>query len=103
MRFLRKYIRAILLEEVDQNPDPDGDDKKKQPPEDLLIEPDMPEEKEKDQKEASAVSAGSAPSGAIRGSTSPLGTDSTYPSKKRRKKQKPSPSGGSDWYLPTKK
>lgn len=103
MRFLRQFIRAVLVEEVDQNPDPDGDDKKEQPPEDLLIEPDMPSENEDDQKEASAVASGGAPSGALRGTTSPLGTDSTYPSKKIKKKKKVAPSPGSDWYVPKKK
>ena len=104
MKFLRQYIRAILSEEVDQNPDPDGDDKKDQPPEDLLIEPDIPSEDEESQKkEASAVGAGGAPSGALRGSTSPMGTDSTYPSKKKKKKKAAVPSGGSNWYLPKKR
>ena len=86
MKFLRKYIRAVLLEEVDQNPDPDGDDKKDQPPENLLIEPDLPEESEEDRKEVSTVAAAGAPSGDLRGSTSPLGRKAPYPKKKKKKK-----------------
>tara|TARA_A100000164_G_C21658877_1_gene653941 strand:- start:127 stop:429 length:303 start_codon:yes stop_codon:yes gene_type:complete len=100
MKFLRKYIRAVLLEEVDQIDDPE--DKKEQPPENLLIEPDMPNEEE-DQKEASAIGAAGAPSGKLAGSTAPLGRDATYPAKKRKKKRKASaPSGGASWYLPKK-
>ena len=103
MRMLREFIRTILKEEVDQNPDPENGDKK-DPPEDLLIEPDMHSEDEESQKEASAVAAGGAPSGKIRGSTSPLGADATYPSKKKKKNGKSLARGGdSNWYLPKKR
>jgi hypothetical protein len=116
MRALREFIRSVLVEaeecpastatacpaEVDQNPDPEKDDK--DPTENLLTEPDIPSEDEDEQKEASAVGAAGAPSGVIRGSTSPLGTDSTYPRKKKKKKKEmTAPGGGSAWYLPKKR
>ena len=92
---------AVLLEEVDQIDDPE--DKKEQPPENLLIEPDMPsDDEEQKQKEASAVGAAGAPSGKLAGSTSPLGRDSSYPAKKKKKKKAAAPSGGLNWYLPKK-
>jgi hypothetical protein len=111
MFFLRQYIRALLVEAeadvcpsaVDQNPDPDKDDDKEEgPPENLLVEPDIISD-EKSKKEASAVAAGGMPSGALRGSTTPLGSDPTFPSKKKKKKKEAVPSGGASWYLPKKR
>jgi hypothetical protein len=119
MRALREFIRSILVEaeaeacpastdtacpaEIDQNPDPEKDDK--DPPENLLTEPDIPTEDEDEQKEASVVGAAGAPSGMIRGSTSPLGTDPTYPTKKKKKKKGTTLShgDGAAWYLPKKR
>tara|TARA_B100001123_G_C15342846_1_gene1035746 strand:+ start:4982 stop:5386 length:405 start_codon:yes stop_codon:yes gene_type:complete len=71
--------------------------------ENLLTEPDEIEDGDS-QEEVNAISTGGAAmasSGAIRGVTTPLGTDSTYPSKKKKKKKKASKKGDSNWYKAT--
>ena len=81
---LRSIIRLILESA-------ETEDKKEERPDDLLLEPDFPDEENEDQKEASAVGAGGgamASSGQIRGATTPLGTTATHPKKPRDLKKK---------------
>ena len=72
----------------------DGDEP--EPDENLLLEPDEPEEDE-DQREVSAISTGGASmvsTGALSGVTTPLGTGPTYPAGRKRKKKKRANRGG---------
>jgi hypothetical protein len=76
---LRKLIRFIL----ESNDSKDKDDG----PDDLLIEPDLPPNEDEEQNEMSVVGAvgGTAPSGAMRGATSPLGDKSVQTKSKKKK------------------
>ena len=87
---LRDFVRLILESEKEDDKEEKNDD--------LLLEPDYPNEESEDPKEASAVGAGGgamAPSGQIRGVTAPLGTGPTHPKKPKdaKKKKKNAPSG----------
>ena len=75
---LRQLIRLMIESE-------DKEEKR----EDLLTEPDLPETEE-EQTEASVVGAagGTAPSGALRGATAPLGSGSTSSDTKKKKSSK---------------
>jgi len=89
MYILRQYIRA-MLEELHEHSNyrlyldahaRGDDDGKKEPPEDLLTEPDLPESETYEQEEQNVVAN-------IAGVTTPLGTGPTYPvgRKKRRRR-----------------
>ncbi len=78
---LRQLIR-LMLESDSKDTDDEG-------PDDLITEPDMPPNEEEETREASVVGAagGTAPSGAMRGVSTPLGTGPTHPSKEKKKKK----------------
>ena len=87
---LRNFIRLIL-----EGEEKDSDEEKN---DDLLLEPDYPDDEAEETKEASAVGAGGgamASSGQIRGVTTPLGSGPTHPKKARdpKKKKKNAPAG----------
>ena len=79
---LRQLIRMMLESSGSEDKDDEG-------PDDLLTEPDLPPGDDEDQKEASMVGSagGSAPSGAMRGVTTPLGTGPTHPHPRKKKKK----------------
>ena len=74
---LREYIRHLLWESMNSAHDVDDEEK----PDNLLLEPDIVMEPEKEKDEQSVVAN-------IAGVTTPLGTGPTYPAKSRRKKEK---------------
>ena len=87
---LRDFVRLILESEKEDDKEEKNDD--------LLLEPDYPNEEKEEAKEASTVGAAGAamaPSGQIRGVTTPLGTGPTYPKKPKsvKKKKNNAPSG----------
>lgn len=86
---LRQLIRLMLESSDSKDKDDEG-------PDDLLTEPDLPPNEDEDQKEASMVGAagGTAPSGAMRGVTTPLGTGPTHPHPGKKKKKKASSEKG---------
>lgn len=81
---LRKIIRMLLEEEESEKKDS------------LLTEPDLPANEDDEKVEASAVGAagGTAPSGAIRGSTAPIGKGPAHPKKSKKSKDKKNQSVG---------
>lgn len=73
-----------MLNEAADTPEPD----------DLLTEPDLPDEEEEEQEEVSAISTGGASlqsTGAIRGVTTPLGAGPEYPNKSKKVSKRKSP------------
>ena len=99
MNSLRFFIRAILAEAHD-NSKPVKRKKKKG--DELLVEPDMPKDSNKKKKnEINAIGMGGGSGisrGTIRGVSTPLGTDASYPSKRKKKKSAKPTSPGTDWY-----
>lgn len=82
MREIRQLIREYLLLRLLEKKEEDSD---------LLIEPDEPHESEESAEEVSVVAN-------IAGVTTPLGTDSTYPAKKKRKNRPAIDKVPDDWY-----
>ena len=76
MNILRKYIRHLILEHYHLH---ENDNVKKN--DDLLVEPDVSEDREKDEQNVVAN---------IAGVTAPLGLGPTFPSSKTKKKKMPS-------------
>jgi hypothetical protein len=89
---LRKLIRLILEDESHD---------KEEGPDDLLTEPDLPPNEDEEQNEMSAVgtAGGTAPAGAMRGATAPLGSSPVQKKDKKKSKKnssKASSSNGKD-------
>ena len=76
MKFLRAFIRSIILEEADEEKN-----------DNLLTEPDENDDGEPEKEVAVA--------GSVAGVTTPLGTGPTYPDKPKRKKRSPAAAAGS--------
>jgi hypothetical protein len=83
MTMLREYIRHLLWESMKghHNPEDPGDSGEKEKQDDLLLEPDIVMDPEKETDEQNVVAN-------IAGVTTPLGTGPTYPAKSKRKKKK---------------
>ena len=94
MNLLRRFIRSIILETKKTNgQDEEGDD--------LLLEPDVPDDDLEDASEISAISMGGGSMqsrGTITGVTTPLGTGPTYPAGRKKRKKKTVKQGSQDWY-----
>ena len=93
LNHLRLSAQAALDKSADQSLEKrrDKKDDEPEPPENLLTEPDVAEQDPKREVAAIGVGGGALTStGAIRGVTTPLGTTSTYPAKKSRKKKRKS-------------
>ena len=110
MRFLRQYIRQVLLEAAHDRDDKDTLGKDEESEDDLLMEPDASKEKARDDSSSDEVNAISTGGGAvqstgnIRGVTTPLGTGPSYPAdrKKKKKKKKKANEVDEDWYKTSK-
>ena len=108
MRFLRQYIRQVLLEDAHDRDDQDTLGKEEESEEDLLMEPDASKERARDEAspdEVNAISTGGGAmqsTGNISGVTTPLGTGPTYPVGRKKKKKKKSEEGDEDWYKTSK-
>ena len=108
MRFLREYIRLVLLEAVHSRDDEEPIDKDDEPEDDLLLEPDASKERDREESSSNEVNAISTGGGAmqdagkIAGVVTPLGTGPTYPvGRKKKKKKKKAKEGDEDWYKVT--